>query len=155
MQVALTPLSSADTPWLLHVAEPYFNELVPGFGQLAQDRFDIWWTDADRAAYAILVNDKRCGFALIRRCEDGHHEISEFCIVPSARNAGTGTHAATLCLRQHLGPWRIGVASALPGTARFWDRLLKTTPGITDLAQGPALTPSQAHSYTFTYRNTP
>ncbi|MBY5935514.1 hypothetical protein KUV51_21075 [Tateyamaria omphalii] len=155
MHVTLAPLSRVDTPWLHDVAEPYFNELVPGFGPLAQDRFDIWWTDPDRAAYAILVEGERAGFALIRRCEEGCREISEFCILPTARNAGTGACAAALCLQLHPGAWRIGVASTLPGTARFWDRLLATKPGIEDLVRGPALTPFQCYSYTFTYRNTP
>ncbi|GGX69572.1 hypothetical protein GCM10007385_43490 [Tateyamaria omphalii] len=153
MSVVLTRLSRADTPWLHAVVAPYFAELVPGFGPLEHDRFDIWWNDADRAVYAIEADQSRAGFALIRKCDDDHHEISEFCVLPNARSRGIGAQAAVLCLALHSGPWRIGVAATLTGTARFWDRVLTTAPGINGLEKGPALTPYQCHSYTFTYRD--
>lgn len=155
MEVTLAPLPRADAAWLHAVAAPYFAELAPTLGPLPADRFDIWWRDPDRAAHVIRAERDRAGFALIRLCNTGHRELSEFCILPDRRNGGIGTKAVNLCLGLHPDRWRVGVAGALPGTARFWDRVLATTPGIADLARGPALTPYQCHSYTFTYRETP
>ena len=155
MAVTLAPLPHSDVAWLHSVAAPYFAELAPDLDPVMQDRFDIWWRDPQRAAYAIHAGQDRVGFALIRLCHSGHREISEFCVLPERRNGGIGAQAVALCLRLHPGPWRVGVAHALPGTARFWDRVLTTLPGITGLARGAALTPYQCHSYTFTYRETP
>ncbi|WP_415400698.1 GNAT family N-acetyltransferase [Tateyamaria sp. SN3-11] len=154
MEVTLAPLPRADAAWLHRVAAPYFAELAPDIGPIAADRFDIWFSDPNRSAHVICADQDRVGFALIRLCDSGQREISEFCILPDQRSRGIGEQAVQQCLALHLGPWRIGVAGALPGTARFWDRVLATVPGITGLARGPALTPYQCHSYTFTYRDT-
>ncbi|MEL6451870.1 MAG: GNAT family N-acetyltransferase [Pseudomonadota bacterium] len=151
MQVTLSPLPRAEAAWLHAVAVPYFAELAPALDPPAPGYFDKWWTEAGRAVHLISANTTPAGFAMIRQ-EDGGHELSEFCILPALRGTGIGAQAAALCLALHPGPWTLGVAKALPGTARFWDRLLPSLACVTDLRRRPALTTHQSHSYTFTVR---
>ena len=84
---------------------------------------------------------------------DGTHELAEFGILPDHRNGGHGASAMACLMNKRPGRWCVGVASALPGTARFWDRLLPKHPQVHDLRRGAALTPFQSHSYTFTARS--
>lgn len=152
MALSLAPLPRADRAWLHGVTSSYFIELAPDIGLRSARHLNIWWEDPTRNAYAICSDDRRVGFVLLRECEAGCRELCEFCVLPSARSTGIGTNALPLCLATAPGRWRVGVARALPGTARFWDRVLCATPGIKALARGPALTPYQSHSFTFTYQ---
>ena len=155
MGTALSPLPRSGAEWLHSVATPYFAELAPDLAPPNPDHFDIWWGSPHRAIHLINTDGHRTGFAMIRRTADHQHELSEFCILPGARGKGIGTAAAALCFARHPGRWCVGVAAALPGTARFWDRLLPRLPGIEGLARGPALTPYQCHSYSFDVQDMP
>lgn len=150
--VSVTPLPRCEAAWLHGVALDYFAELVPDVPGPPMQEIDHWFEDPDCYVLLISVETERAGFSLIDRVEE-HHELAELCVLPNRRDAGVGTKAATVCLERFPGPWSLGVASALPGTARFWDRLLPSLPGIEGLARGPALTPYQSHSYTFTIRD--
>jgi aldehyde dehydrogenase (NAD+) len=149
MVTTLAPLPHSETGWLKGVALPYFAELAPGVDPPPDDEFDAWFENAEHSILRIETDGIGTGFALIWRSKRGLQELSEFCVLPTARGQGIGTRAAALCFALHPGPWRLGVARALPGTARFWDRLLPTLDGIQGLARGAALTPYQSHSYTF------
>lgn len=149
---SLTPVLSADATWLHDVAITYFQELVPEVPGPPRAEIDDWIEDPDVHPLLITVSKKRVGFALVDRAEN-QSELSEFCILPDQRGAGIGTLAAIKCFQKFPGPWTLGVASALPGTERFWDRLLMTHPGIQGLARRAAFTPYQSHSYTFTFRD--
>lgn len=150
--VSLTSLQRSDAAWLHKIAIDYFAELVPGVPGPPMTEIVHWFDDPD--CHTLLINSaaQPTGFALIDRVRD-HHELAELCILPNWRNAGVGTRAATLCFEMFPGAWSLGVASASAGTARFWDRLLQALPAIEGLACGPALTPYQSHSYTFTIRD--
>ncbi|MFL4472237.1 GNAT family N-acetyltransferase [Tateyamaria armeniaca] len=154
MTLSLMPLSQDQTAWLHDAASAYFRELVPDRAGPPLQEVTDWFEDPDIYPLLVSQSDQRVGFALIERTGT-HHELSEFCILPDWRDAGIGTHAATLCFARHPGRWALGVAKALPGTIRFWDRLLPSLPAITRLARGPALTPYQCHSYTFDYKGAP
>ena len=149
--VTLTALHRSDATWLHAAASAYFHELVPDVTGPPMAEVEHWFDDPDCHTLLIDVAGERAGFALIDRVKD-QYELAEICVLPDWRNAGIGTKAAMLCFERYPGPWTLGVASALAGTARFWDRLLPGLPGIEGLARGPALTPYQSHSYTFTIR---
>ena len=151
--VSLTSLPRSEAVWLHAVATDYFAELVSDVPGPPITEIEHWFDDPDCRVLLITVGTQPAGFALIDQVQ-GHHELAELCILPKWRNAGVGTRAATLCFEMFSGAWSLGVASALAGTARFWDRLLPTLPAIEGLARGPALTPYQSHSYTFTIRDT-
>lgn len=153
VDVALTPAHRRDTEWLYAVSTAYFRELLPDRPGPPVNEITHWFDDSECSVLVITANTQHAGFALVDRMKD-HHELAEFCVLPDWRNAGIGTKAATFCFERFPGPWSLGVASARPGTARFWDRLLPTLPDIEGLARGPALTPYQSHSYTFTFRDT-
>ena len=152
--VAIHPMARTDQGWLYDAATDYFAELVPDQAGPPLTEIIDWFTDPDAHPFVISTLSGRVGFALIEQVGP-RHDLSEFCILPDQRGTGIGTRAARLCFAHFPGPWTLGVANALPGTAAFWDRLLPTLPGITGLARGPALTSYQCHSYTFDYKGAP
>ncbi len=154
MNLRLQPVTEAEGGWLLSAVTPYFIELVPGVEPPDRAELAKWWTEADRSAWAIHAGDGPRGFAMIRRARD-LHELSEFGIFPTFRGKGLGAEAAALCFALHPGRWQLGVAGGLPGTARFWDRLLPTLPGIRGLARYGPFTPYQTHSYQFVREESP
>ena len=150
MSVSLIPATRNQIGWLQHTATAYFSELAPGEAAPPLAEIIGWFEDPGTSAMIIMHHQHRVGFALIERL-DTHHDLSEFGILPDWRGKGLGTLAVPQCFSRSLGPWSLGVAKALPGTARFWDRLLPALSGVSGLARGPALTPYQSHSYTFAY----
>lgn len=148
MSLRLRQLAEADADWLLSVVTPYFIELAPDLDPPDHAELAEWWTEADRSVWAIEAPEGPRGFAMIRRERD-LHELCEFGIFHAFRGKGLGSEAAALCFARHPGRWQLGVASALPGTARFWDRLLPTLPAIRGLARHAPFTPYQTHSYQF------
>ncbi|WP_299733566.1 GNAT family N-acetyltransferase [uncultured Tateyamaria sp.] len=154
MSVALIPAPRDQMAWLQATATAYFGELAPDEPPPPLEEIIDWFDDPDTFALLIMHQERRVGFALIERL-DAHHDLSEFGILHDWRGKGLGTRAAPLCFARFPGPWALGVAKALPGTARFWDGLLPTLSGVTGLARGPALTPYQSHSYTFAYKGAP
>jgi len=152
--IRLTRLPPSEKNWFHQTINDYFQELVPNSAPLDSNFVEALWQNPSLTLLAIQSTPGRVGFAIIQKHPDSH-ELSEFCILPDHRGAGLGARAATLCLERHPGAWTLVVASALPGTARFWDRLLPTLPGVSHLGRGPPLTPHQSHSYAFTYKGTP
>ncbi|MEM6371754.1 MAG: hypothetical protein AAF727_03110 [Pseudomonadota bacterium] len=150
----LIRLDPEDSDWLFHTAISHFQELVPEGPGPPRAEIDHWMTDTDLVPLKIDCDGARVGFALVERM-DGFHELCEFRISPTHRGAGLGGRAAIDCFALFPGRWSLGVASALPGTARFWDRLLLSTGSVTQLERGPVLTPYQSHSYTFTFTGAP
>lgn len=154
MSLHLQPVTEAEGDWLLSAVNPYLMELVPGLESPDRAELAKWWTEADRSAWAIHASDGPRGFAMIRQERD-LYELSEFGILHAFRGKGIGAEAVALCFALHPGRWQLGVARGLPGTARFWDRLLPTLPGIRGLARYGPFTPYQTHSYQFIWEETP
>ena len=155
MSVSVARLPASEQAWLHSVIAPYFIELAPDIGPPLPGEMERWWQDPGHSAWVIADNEEKVGFALILTHRDATRELAEFGIVPECRNRGLGAQAFACLLQTLPGRWWLGVASALPGTARFWDRVLSDHPQVQELQRGAALTPFQSHSYTFTARSRP
>ena len=153
MTVSLVATSRDQTTWLLEASTDYFRELGSDQDDLPRAEVVGWFDDPNTHVLTITQAGRRVGFALVDRF-DSYHELCEFCILTEHRNKGIGSEAVPVCFAQFPGQWSLGVAKALPGTARFWDRVLQALPGVTELARGAPLTPYQSHSYTFAYKGT-
>lgn len=139
-----------DRPAFDALAGPYLAEIAPGLTAEPED-FDRYWTDPDRHAYGLYAPDLQ-GFAMIRRLDDGSHELTEFNIAPSYRRRGTGSAFARSVLTRHPGRWRLGIAGA--GPARdFWAKCLAACAEVSEIDPGPPFTPHQTASLHFTVRD--
>lgn len=147
--VDLCPLPREDLDWLFDVATPYHIELAPNTQPPAKAEFERWWEDPQHAVHLITASTERAGAAMIRADDTDGLVLSEFFVLPHLRGNGIGARAAALCFARNPGRWHLGVAKALPGTARFWDRLLPSLGGVSELARCPPMSPYQCYSYTF------
>lgn len=152
IEVTAMPRSAAD--WLHPILDAYYRELVPGAQALPKEDMKALWDDPTVTLLTIHAQGEPVGFAIIE-AEDAFHTLSEICVLPDHRGRGIGTQAVARCLQLHPGAWALDVANAQPGSARFWDRVLTSIPGISSLERGPPHTPHQSHSFTFTYEGAP
>mmetsp|Transcript_27659 Transcript_27659/g.51383 ORF Transcript_27659/g.51383 Transcript_27659/m.51383 type:complete len:142 (-) Transcript_27659:24-449(-) len=140
--IRVAPMPQSDAGWFDRVAELYFQELIADCDPFEPGEFEFLWQDPAWTVLKVFAGHDRAGFAMIKDF-GGFRELAEFCILPERRKNGIGTQAATLCFMLFPGRWRLGVAHALPRTARFWDRLLPTIAGLKQLHRGPPLFDSQ------------
>lgn len=145
--IALEPIANTDRDALQDALTPYIAEIAPDAApdpaaftdrQFGPGRHPFW-----------ITAPQRIGFALAFTHDDGLHELAEFAIFPDQRRSGAGREAVGLLLARLPGRWRLGVVDREPAR-RFWAATLTRLPQVTELRDGPALTPAQSHSYTFT-----
>ncbi len=100
---------------------------------------DSYWTDPNREALFIHVDDALVGFVLINdRSHSGQpldHSIAEFFVARKYRGQGVGRQAAHAAFARHTGTWETAVARKnLPALA-FWRRAVATVPGVMDIQE--------------------
>ncbi|MEE1806698.1 GNAT family N-acetyltransferase [Streptomyces sp. BE133] len=92
---------------------------------------DHYFTEDDREACFILMDETLAGFSMTRWLDDGVREVSEFFVLRRHRRRGAGRTAARLMFRRHPGQWTLAFDHANRSAARFW-------PGVVaSVADGP------------------
>lgn len=115
-------------------------------GMYGYPYLDYYWTEENRYAYFIKINNKLAGFAMV--C--GHCYVSddtdtlfmaEFFVMKKYRKQGVGKEAACEVLKMHPGKWELTVHPNNPGALVFWKktaeavargevRIFKDVPGV-------------------------
>ncbi len=88
---------------------------------------DHYFVEAGREAMFILAGERLAGFALMRRLDDGCHQVAEFFVLKAHRRHGVGRTAALALFRRFPGRWRLEFDHANAAGAAFW-------PGVADAA---------------------
>ncbi len=106
---------------------------------------DFYWREPDRHPFLIQLDNRDCGFALVRKESSGtqapdYHSIVEFYIEMGARRQGLGREAVEVLLDRFRGPWLVQVLLANQGALKFWQSSLSA---IT----GHDLVPSQSNKF--------
>ena len=86
---------------------------------------DLYWTEADRAAYFILVDGNLAGFAML----NAHPEcdrpldwaVAEFFVAYPYRRSGVGSRVMELLFQRHKGVWHIKYHPANTISVAFWN----------------------------------
>jgi len=145
----IQPLAEARKETFAALVRTYLAEIAPSLDRMAKDRIARSWEDSHKAVYAFL-DGQMFGFAVIRRLDDGFHEMSEFYIDPSRRRRGVGRRAAIDVVRRHPGKWQLGIVSDSEAANAFWmDVFASYQPTF-----GLPLTPHQSASLQFTVTET-
>lgn len=96
-------------------------------GMYGYPYLDNYWTEENRYAYFIKIDNKLAGFAMV--C--GHCYVSddtdtlfmaEFFVMKKYRKQGVGKEAACEVLKMHPGKWELTVHPNNPGALVFWKK---------------------------------
>ena len=86
--------------------------------------FDVYWLDAQRYPFKVMVNGEVAGFALVRELEPYVHSIAEFFILRRHRGSGVGRSAAFSLFDRFPGTWHVAEDENNAPAQRFWRRVI-------------------------------
>jgi predicted acetyltransferase len=130
MRAEIEPVAAADKPALWSEMQDYIAEMTAYVdiervdGAYDYPGLDLFWSEEDRLAFWVLAKAERCGFALLRRREDGAMVMVEFHIRPAFRRTGIGTSFARQLLERFPGVWVLSEFAANAGAIAFWRRVI-------------------------------
>ena len=76
--------------------------------------------------FLLVIEKSPAALAAIAFKENRCHEICEFYVVPSFRNASTGMHFAHLLWEMFPGEWEIKQIAGAKGATEFWRKSIRT-----------------------------
>ncbi len=89
---------------------------------------DHYWTEANRWACFILVDDRLAGFAMINAHpeipEPMDYALAEFCIMPKYRRHGIGRIAAYQVFDSFHGKWQLKRHPHNISSVHFWNAVI-------------------------------
>ena len=91
---------------------------------------DYYWTEKNRWAYFIKVNNKYAGFVLVNTdCFlnqlEGAKTIAEFFVLRKYRRQGIGKTAAHLTFDKFPGKWEVAQHPDNKASIKFWNKVIK------------------------------
>ena len=107
----------------------YDGRDVNKLGLYGYQYLDCYWTDEDRRAYIILVDEKLAGFVMVfnyREPDDPEtdFQIAEFFVMYKYRRLGVGRKAFFQTLDEHRGRWGVGCYPNNVVSVRFWNNVI-------------------------------
>ena len=81
------------------------------------------WTDRERHAAYLFLDDAPVGFALVARDLTETWHVEEFFVIAGVRRRGAGAIAAHALFAAHGGPWTWTVRPEHPAALAFWRRV--------------------------------
>ncbi|MCJ8010753.1 GNAT family N-acetyltransferase [Paenibacillus sp. KQZ6P-2] len=138
MKVELKPPTFEEKEILKNLLEHYLYELscysdqidINKIGQYGYRYLDHYWTDEDRHAFLILLEDKLVGLAMVRKFDysgnskDYRWLMSEFFILRKYQNQGIGRMAAHQLFNLFSGPWIVAQMENNIPSRRFWEKVI-------------------------------
>lgn len=130
MPVELRRAQSADHDELAAALRPYVAEIARVEGRPAPADYEylpLYWREPGRAAYWILMDGERAGFALVNRqvyLPASDWSVAAFHVSHEWRGKGVATQAACDLLQRHDGTWEVPVLSGHEEAIHFWNHAL-------------------------------
>lgn len=135
--VTLQKVAEKDTAALSQLLHEYQRELLPYTGADPEEiktykYLPNYFTDADRAAFFIMVEGKIGGFVLVNQhtiLPGPAHSIAEFYVAPTFREKGVGEQAAILAFAKFPGDWEVAQMDTNTPAIRFWRKVVSKATG--------------------------
>lgn len=130
MPVELRRVHSSEHDELGAAMRPYLAGLAAVEGTPAPAEYQylpLYWREPGRAAYWILLDGQRAGFALVNRqvfLPASDWCVAEFHVAPEWRGKGVATQAVCDLLNRHEGTWEVPVLSGHEEAVHFWNHAL-------------------------------
>lgn len=136
MNIELKQVTEKEKQTLANLLEKYNYE----FSQYDKRKFganglfgykylDNYFSDNDRFAYYIMVDDELAGFALINKYHECERPIdwsmAEFFVSYNFRRLGVATKAVDLIFLKHRGCWHIKYHKDNKASAVLWNNVAK------------------------------
>jgi predicted acetyltransferase len=105
-----------------------FYPIEPGpDGRFGYKDLALYWSEQNRQAFLVRVNDRWAGFVLIRQERDVKGsgqvwDVAEFFVVRAWRRHSVGTVVAHELWRRLPGRWQVRVMQANAAGGRFWEK---------------------------------
>ena len=103
--------------WSALVATPIDSEARYTYRELAA------WTDRERHAAYLFVDEVPVGFALVARDVAETWHVEELFVIAGVRRRGVGAVAVRALFAAHRGPWSWTVRPENPAALAFWRRV--------------------------------
>lgn len=136
MDIKLTRVSIGDKEILKNLLEKYDYEFsqydkrdVNKLGLYGYDYLDYYWTEENRWAFFILVDEKLAGFVMVNdypEVEAGtDYTLSEFFVMYKYRRLGVGEYAATKAFDMFNGKWQLKMHPHNIASVHFWNNIIR------------------------------
>lgn len=119
-----------DLPALKSMLARYLAELAALEGHEQPEDYPylpLYWKEAGRFPFLLVVDGDLAGFALVRRVDDEsgrHFQMAEFFVIPRQRRKGVGRRAAVEIFSRFPGRWRVRQQAFNRGARAFWRRVI-------------------------------
>ncbi|HSA56613.1 MAG TPA: GNAT family N-acetyltransferase [Gemmatimonadaceae bacterium] len=130
MPVELRRAQPSEHDEFVAAIRPYLAELATVEGTPVRTEYEhlpLYWREPGRAAYWILMDAQRVGFALVNRqvhLPASDWSLAEFYVEPEWRGKGVATQAVCDLLKGHEGTWEVPVLSGHEEAVHFWNHAL-------------------------------
>lgn len=134
--IEIIPVRKEQKEILRNLLEKYDYEFsqwdqldVNELGLYGYDYLDCYWTDQNRWAYFIYVDDKIAGFAMVNdypedESEPTDYTMAEFCILYKYRRRGVGKEVAFKIFDMHRGKWQLKRHPHNIPSVHFWNKVI-------------------------------
>lgn len=107
----------------------YDNQDVNKLGLYGYQYLDYYWTEKNRWAYFIIVDEKLAGFVMVIDLpevddRDTDFQIAEFFVMYKYRRTGVGKQAFFKVLDLHKGKWQLKRHPKNLSSVYFWNKVI-------------------------------
>lgn len=136
MKIEIVPVGIDEKEILRNLLEKYDYEFsqynlreVNKLGMYGYQYLDHYWTEKNRWAFFIKVDDNLAGFAMVNDYpeapgEETDYSLAEFFIMYKYRRTGVGKYAAHSVFDMFKGKWQLKRHPKNIGSVHFWDRVV-------------------------------
>ena len=136
LEVVLNRVAVGEKEILRNLLEKYDYEFsqydlrdVNALGLYGYDYLDCYWTEENRWAYFIYVDDKLAGFVMVNdypEADDRTTDFSmaEFFVMYKYRRMGIGRKAVFDVFNRHKGRWQLRRHPKNLPSVHFWDTVI-------------------------------
>ncbi|MDR0909719.1 MAG: GNAT family N-acetyltransferase [Spirochaetaceae bacterium] len=108
----------------------YDNKDTNDLGLYGYDWLDCYWTEENRWAYFIRVNNQLAGFMMINDYQetpllDTDYAMAEFFVMYKFRRMGAGKYAAKYAFDKYKGKWQLKRHPKNRGSVYFWNKIIE------------------------------
>ena len=135
MNIELIPVDVDEKEILRNLLEKYDYEFsqydqrdVNALGLYGYDYLDYYWTEEDRRAFFIKVDQKLAGFVMVNTypevVAETDYTMAEFFVMHKYRGKGVGRYAAFQVFDMFPGKWQLKRHPKNLGSVHFWNKVI-------------------------------
>lgn len=136
MNIELKRVAADEKEILRNLLEKYDYEFsqwdkrdVNKLGLYGYEYLDNYWTEKNRFAYFILVEEHIAGFVMVNNYPEAEDQktdftVAEFFVMYKYRKCGVGSFAARQAFDLHQGKWQLKMHPHNIPSVHFWNKVV-------------------------------